>query len=631
MAQDDKAKDPYRYFRIEAREIIDALGSGVLALEKAGSTSDAIANLLRLAHTIKGAARIVKQREIADLAHQIEDRLEPLRAHDAPPSRHDEVLALIDRMASHLAALPPPDRPPAASTTLPKPRVEDVPLPRADSSAIDSLIAGLTDLNAQILRLRNAPSLDALGPHVDRLDRDLRQLRLDAERLRLMPASSAFAALERTARDASLGDKQVAFVGVGGDVRLDAAVLAGIHGALVQLVRNAVAHGIETPARRRAAGKPAGGTVTLEVRLRGTRATFTCSDDGAGIDLVAVRRAAEARDATLASISDDDLLAVLLQGGLTTTTQVTEIAGRGIGLDVVRDAARKLGGEVTASSTPGQGTAIAITVPVSLASLPAMIVEAGGQVAAIPLHAVRRVERVAESAVIRTSEGLAMAFDDVTIAFDSLARLLGSRARGPVRTAVIVRAGDTLVALAVDQLRGVDDIVVRAVPEAPIDAIVLGVMLDADGLPRPVLDPVVMVAAATRAAAPADAVASEPRTILVVDDSLTTRMLEQSILESAGYVVETASSAEEGLDKASSKAYALFLVDVEMPGMDGFGFVSEVRRRPALSATPAIMVTSRASADDRARGAAAGANGFMAKGEFDQVELLAMIRRLVTP
>jgi two-component system chemotaxis sensor kinase CheA len=107
-------------------------------------------------------------------------------------------------------------------------------------------------------------------------------------------------------------------------------------------------------------------------------------------------------------------------------------------------------------------------------------------------------------------------------------------------------------------------------------------------------------------------------------------MLEQSILESAGYTVETASSAEEALDKASQRSYALFLVDVEMPGMDGFGFVAEVRRRPALAAVPAIMVTSRASPDDRRRGDAAGANGFMAKGEFDQLELLAMIRRLVS-
>jgi two-component system chemotaxis sensor kinase CheA len=260
-----------------------------------------------------------------------------------------------------------------------------------------------------------------------------------------------------------------------------------------------------------------------------------------------------------------------------------------------------------------------------------MIVEAGGHVAAIPLSAVRRIERVAASSIVRTAEGLAMPLDDLTIAFDSLARLLGGRASTQAaHTAVIVGVGATLAAIAVDQLRGVEEIVVRALPDAPIDPIVLGVMLDDDGRPRPVLDPATIVAQASRPSLSPEEHAPSIAPILIVDDSLTTRMLEQSILESAGYVVETASSAEEALDKAAARSYALFLVDVEMPGMDGFQLVTEIRRRPAIAAVPTIMVTSRASPEDRQRGAAAGANGFMAKGEFDQVALLAMIRELVT-
>lgn len=632
------AQDPYRYFRIEAREILEQLAAGVLALEKSGG-EEAVLHLLRLAHTIKGAARIVKQRDMADVAHKIEECLGPLRGTEVLPARHDDVLALVDRMTELVAQIPPPPgAEPAASTTTAAapitrsiPRVDDIPaLPHADTQALDELIGGLGDIHAQIHRLRSTPSLETLGPRVDRLDRELAQLRLDAERLRLMPAGSVFGALERTARDATLVGKRVAFTSQGADMRVDAEVLTRVFGALVQLVRNAVAHGIETPAARIAAGKPAEGSIAVSVKLHGTRAMFSCTDDGAGIDLAAVRRAATSRDAAAATFDDNQLLAMLMRGGISTSTSVTELSGRGIGLDVVREAAIRLGGEVTARSTPGQGTTIAISAPVSLASLSAMMVEAGGHVAAIPLHAILRIERIAPSSIVRTGDGLAIAYDDLTIAYDTLARILGATSRGAHgNTTVIIDAGGALAAIAVDQLHGVADIVVRTPPDAPIDPIVLGVMLDADGLPRPVLDPAAVVSAAVRARVAPSNPDAERAPILVIDDSLTTRMLEQSILESAGYIVDTASSAEEGLDKASQRKYALFLVDVEMPGMDGFQFVTEIRRRPALASIPTIMVTSRASPEDRKRGADAGIDGFMAKGQFDQVELLAMIERLV--
>ncbi|HEV7557662.1 MAG TPA: Hpt domain-containing protein, partial [Kofleriaceae bacterium] len=229
-------QDPYRYFRIEAREVIAQLGTGVLALEKTGGDAELVSRLLRLSHTIKGAARIVKQREIADLAHQIEDALGPLRGHEVPPGRRDDMLALIDRMSTHLAALPEPPQPPPDAPA--RPRADDIALlPRTDTSSIDELIGALADIHAQINRLRTTPSLDALGPRVERLDRELRQVRLDAERLRLMPAGAVFGSLERAARDAALGGKHIVFAARGRDVRVDATVLMALHGALVQLVR----------------------------------------------------------------------------------------------------------------------------------------------------------------------------------------------------------------------------------------------------------------------------------------------------------------------------------------------------------------------------------------------------------
>jgi len=164
------------------------------------------------------------------------------------------------------------------------------------------------------------------------------------------------------------------------------------------------------------------------------------------------------------------------------------------------------------------------------------------------------------------------------------------------------------------------------------DALVGGLCIDADGNPQIVLDPTALVLTARGREREAEATKTQRRKpILVVDDSLTTRMLEQSILESAGYEVELAASAEEGLEKASRGSYALFLVDVEMPGMDGFTFVSTTRADPVLRAVPAILVSSRNAPEDLRRGEEAGASAYIVKGDFDQNRLLGMIRRLVEP
>jgi two-component system chemotaxis sensor kinase CheA len=196
---------------------------------------------------------------------------------------------------------------------------------------------------------------------------------------------------------------------------------------------------------------------------------------------------------------------------------------------------------------------------------------------------------------------------------------------------VVVGVGGRWVALGVDRLLGCAAIVVRPLPAlVAAEAVVAGVSLDAEGNPRLVLDPAGLVAAAGRSLrAPAPDPAATLAPVLVIDDSLTTRMLEQSILESAGYQVEVAVSAEEALGKARARTYRLFVVDVEMPGLSGFEFVALTRKDPALRLVPAILVTSLSGAEDRRRGAEAGARGFIVKGEFDQGILLQVIRSLI--
>jgi two-component system chemotaxis sensor kinase CheA len=681
------AQDPFKYFRIEAQELLEQFGKGILELEKGASACEVSQRLLRVAHTLKGASRVVKQPSIAEHAHAIEDILEPFRQSSArvPKDGIDQLLRRLDGITQAVAALAPP---PTAEAAKPgtAPREEENRTLRADLAEMDELLEGIGETHAQLQALQKAAAglertrqlsdrlveqlarqgeresvrhggLDRLaalaaelqgsvgaveqklGAGIDQVQRELRQVRAAAEQLRLLPAGGLFTSLERSARDAAqaLG-KQVAFTATGGDMRLDAHVLEVVRGALVQLVRNAVAHGIESLAERKAASKPAQGRVLVEIRRRGRRVLFRCRDDGRGIDLDAVRRMLQRRGLSgveAQRLSRDELLQLLLRGGITTFSSVTEIAGRGIGLDLVRDAAQRLGGVVTIETETGQGTTFDLIVPLSVASFEALTVEAAGALVSIPLDAVRRTLRILQSEVSRTEQGESIVCDGRVIPFVPLRRALcpsgGPQAEPPRSwSAVVLEAADGVAAVGVERLLGTATVLLRPLPEyAPADRVVAGASLDADGNPRLVLDPDELVAEARRGGLSDAAPRSLRRSILVIDDSLTTRMLEQSILESAGYQVDTASSAEEALVCAAAKRYALFLVDVEMPGMDGFTFVERIRADPELAQVPAILVTSLSAPEHQQRGKDVGAQGYVIKSEFDQADLLARIQRLV--
>jgi two-component system chemotaxis sensor kinase CheA len=682
------AQDRYKYFRIEARELVDELGKGVLALEKEGSDAELVARLLRLAHTLKGAARVVKQGAIADLAHAVEDAIAPMRDDRAalPHEAASAVLELLDRVTVHLGALAAPEPPPASDTRDQPTQAPDEPLPlaRSDDDELDGLVEGVNEARFHVAAFeravdaversrhvidllrselasprglrhdRSAPKALALVDElsslatglgrqlavaVEGIDRELGQVREAAQRIRLSPVGSMFTALERTARDAALSlGKRVTVVCRGSEVRLDAQVLAIVQRALLQAVRNAVAHGIEPPAEREANGKDPEGQVLVAVLRRGDRVTFRCSDDGRGVDLNAVRAAAERRgllrDAA-ARLDAQGLTRLLLGGGISTAPVVTGVAGRGVGLDVVREAATQLGGEVHIATRGNAGTTLEMVVPVSLTSLEALVVEAGGQTAAIPLDAVRRSLRLTPSDVAESADGASIVYEGNVIPFLPLARSLtpGLRDNSQRRawSAVVVSGERSLAAVGVDRLRGAENVVWRSLPPlAMADPIVMGASLDARGDPQMVLDPERLVAAAGRPRATRPEAPPRRAPILVIDDSLTTRMLEQTILESAGYDVEVAASAEEAFDKATKADFGLFLVDVEMPGMDGFTFIERSRADVRMRGVPAILVTSRAAPEDQARGKAVGASAYIVKSEFDQRELVALIDRLVS-
>jgi two-component system chemotaxis sensor kinase CheA len=697
-------KDPYRYFRVEARELLDGLTQGILQLEKASSAlpSDGVARLLRLAHTLKGAARVVKQPKIAERAHAIEGILTPHRESGVPLAKAQisGLFLLLDEINLHLADI-----------SLPAPVSEIVRLPideplaslRVEMQEMDSLLHTLTEAGVQLGAMRKgigaanrlrvltnllldllavrpasnlggAPTGMASIAHARSLAQELRSsidhfqhsLAVDLEhvdgafvemrdithRLRLIPVQTVFASLARSVRDAAqtLG-KKVSFDASGGDVRLDANVLASLRDALMHVVRNAVTHGLESETERIALAKPPSGLVRLEVLRRGSYVSFVCTDDGGGIDVEAVRKAAVARGLvsaakakTLSAEQVVGLLGSVGAAGLSTAREVTELSGRGIGLDVVRATLSQMKGEMRICSQPGRGVSVEVQVPVSIAAMQGLVVEAGGMRVSIPLDAVQQTLRMLKAQIVRSAEGDSILHAGKAIPFlplDLLLRRLGSggpqlgkRGTFDIWSTVVVQAEGRCVAIGVERLHGSSNIVMRALPDVVnADPVIAGASLDAEGTPQLVLDPNGLVAYAERsggetfnAAAQAHA---KPAPILIIDDSLTTRMLEQSILEAAGYQVELAVSAEDGLIKAQDHRYSLFIVDVEMPGMDGFGFVAQTRADPVLRNTPAILVTSRDSLDDRLRGHQVGASDYVIKGEFDQMRLLQTIRRLI--
>jgi two-component system chemotaxis sensor kinase CheA len=670
-------RDPYRYFRIEARELVDQMVQGVLDLERDATAADQVARLLRLAHTLKGAARVVKHRGIADRAHAFEEVLEPHREASAgvPAEALAAVLGLLDEMGVELAAIEEVPEPAADVTDAPAepPGRARASTARVEVAVMDVVLTGIVEAGNRLgavqsdrVGLARATDLAALlveqlgpaergravaeelrsllaatGRQLDeaarRVDQELRLARQAAERLRLVPADGGFTALARAARDvAQEHGKQVAFTGLGHDVRLDADVLETIDVALLQVVRNAVAHGIEPVDERRAAGKPAEGDVTLEVTRRGHRVCFACRDDGRGIDLAAVRAAAQARGlaaADIESLGSDALFELLLQGGISTADTVSEVSGRGIGLDVVRDAAQRLGGTVHVATEAGRGTTIELEVPLSLTTVTTLALDAGGTTASVPLHAVEATSRVPPQHVVWSTSGATVLQDGTAIPFlplsDVLARRPGTSARSVPWSVIVLRTAGGRVALGVDRLLGTANVIVRPLPPlTPAAPLVSGVTTDVDGNQQLVLDPDGLGVEARRGVDPPPAPPRPPE-ILVVDDSLTTRMLEHSILDAAGFEVGLASSAEEALTILAERSYDLVLVDIEMPGIDGFTFVERLRADPDLARLPAILVTSLSSAEDQERGRRVGADGYVVKGDFDQDRLLRQIRSLL--
>ena len=488
----------------------------------------------------------------------------------------------------------------------------------------------------------------AVGDQLSASARELRELvdsahgrlalvRDGAMGLAMVPVRRVVAGLPRVVRDvARASGKDVHLELVGLDVELDKQVLDGVSDALKHLVVNAVDHGCETPTDRLAAGKPAQATVTVTARSAGGAVVIEVTDDGAGIDDERLRATAIARgllpaDSTLGGAA---LWQLLFLPAFSTASRITETSGRGVGLDVVRDAVETLGGAVDLVSECGAGTTFVLTLPVTLGVLHCLIARIGSERYALPVPGVVESLSLRDADVHTLAGSLVVVRHGVTLPLLDLGAALGVPGDRQATAAVVVRHADRQVAWAVDRLEGELELVVKDLgPFLGRLPLISGATIDGDGSVVCLVDLRELSGApasarSTPAAAPTAEASRRPR-VLVVEDSVGVRELERVILETAGYEVVTAVDGLDGVAKLKGAAVDLVLTDVEMPGMDGFQLTRAVRRTKGWEHVPIVIVTSRGSDDDQRAGLDAGASAYLLKSQFDQNQLVETVHRLL--
>ena len=491
------------------------------------------------------------------------------------------------------------------------------------------------------------------------LDQGLSDLRGRVEEISQAPAETVFGGFATMVRDIAREAGVPVDVRVSGlDTRADRRVLQALKDPVMHLLRNAVSHGREAPEARAAAGKPERLTVVMAVSAASGRLRIDIADDGPGPDLARLEAAAvekglrPPRPEGAPAPTPEELLAHAFAPGVSTAQGVDKLAGRGMGLSVVAEAVRKLRGELRLTAGRPWGARVALSTPLSAARQSLLFVDIQGRQAALPSLGVRRLLRL-DATRLETVEGhpaarIVIDGDDVIVPMVPLSALLsGVAAEVPVHagavSAVLLSHGRRHVALAVDALCDVRSALVEDLDADDLDAdLIAGAVQLDDQAPALALDPDALVrrwlrdqrhlaAGGLGFAEETEDADETTRTILVVDDSITTRTLEKSILEAQGYRVLLAVDGLDALNllRSGQTMIDLVVADIEMPRMDGFSLLQAVKADAALAATPVILMTSRADAADVRRGLDLGAEAYITKQKFDQRELLAAIGQLL--
>jgi chemosensory pili system protein ChpA (sensor histidine kinase/response regulator) len=458
---------------------------------------------------------------------------------------------------------------------------------------------------------------------------------------RMVSLQRHVARLARIVRQAAADTgKSAELVVTGAGSELDRQVLDSILPAFEHLLRNAVVHGIEARAARRRAGKPETGVVSLNLRREGSEVLIEFADDGAGLNFDAIRRKAYEQGLIPEgqTASDEEAIDFILRPGFSTAGELTQAAGRGVGMDVVDNEIKKLGGSMRIESTPGQGTRFLIRLPYTLAITHALIVNVGDETFALPLPTVEGLTRVRREQLLQilTEDEPRLDYGDVSYRVQHLGSLVGAAPSAfpeeeNAVSLVLVRAGEHSTALLTDSLEGSREIVVKTLgPHIASVAGVSGATILGDGRIIVILDPVTLVRAqpSGREPAPVAAPVERPLSALVVDDSITMRRVTQRLLERRGVKVLTARDGLDAITVLQEHEVDIILLDIEMPRMDGYQFATHVRNDPRIKDLPIIMITSRSGEKHRAKAIEIGVNDYLSK-PYQESQLVAAIGALL--
>ncbi len=708
-------------FRAEAAEILETLHRELdKPLDNPHDPPD-FAAALRAAHTLKGAAHVVKLEAVASQAHELESLLRRgVEAQDTPdwPTLLAEARKLLhtiennlgEQLASAATAAPPASTPTASPAPNPAPPADSTPAAAAFyrvereritklEEAFSEVLAGLPRLEglcAEAVSLQNelgsflreeevlrgglasflyrAPENREharAASYVNHASRQLRLLQRSLQRLesrlrrtasllesrievldrelhglQVTRAGEVLAGLRPMVADLAehLG-KPVDLQVRGFEIGMELPVLQRLRGALVHLLRNAVDHGIEPPEARRATGKPARATITLELALAGGNYQLRISDDGRGLPLAEIRQAAVAAGLVsadqAATLPPEALARFIFRGNFSTARQLTQISGRGVGLASVEETIQSLGGEVSCQSTPGIGTTFILRFPASRAGSRALLVRCAGQTFALPMRAIRRVTQFAPADIQVHDQGAHWLHEGETLSAARLSDLLAlppEPAADSSPAIALMESGGQTWALLVDAVLGAQQVVLRELPPGaaknrlfggwfPLDDGEAGLLLEPEALWQTRHGTSHQHTAFTTESseAPAPAPNATP-SILVVDDSYTSRTLEAGVIESLGYRVFQAADGLEGLRVLRGEQVDLILCDIEMPRLDGFGMLAEVKKHHRFRDIPFILISSLEDPSVIEKGLALGADSYIVKRLFEQGDLRETIR-----
>ena len=740
-------------FRLEADTQTAVLSAGVLAIEKLEHSPAAIESLMRAAHSLKGAARIIGLEPAVRVAHAMEEvfvaagkGLVTVQAEHADVllassdflasiARADDALApdgpwgeRADRLVTQLAAIrsgrmgqepPPRSAPPpliphvpaetAPATAPPSPPAKALdhgdPVVRVSADSLSrlvglageslvearqlpALVAGLHSLRSMqgklcntvaaleewhrgaslqdsvastallsILREQAGSVLAGLSQRCEEFaslagrNEDLSgRLHHEVISSRMRPLAECIRGFPRLVRDVarSLG-KQVRLEVRGEQTGVDRDILDKLESPLSHLIRNALDHGIESPDRRVAAGKPPVGTILLEARHRAGALTITITDDGEGIDIERLRAKTVANGLVAGPLADQlseqELLEFLFLPGFSTKDVVTEISGRGVGLDAVHRMVKAVGGSVRVATQPGRQTVFTLQVPITMSVIRALLVDIGGEPYAFPLTRIDQILRC-QYADIRSVEGRQYVDrDGVSIGLVLAPQILGLEPSSPPPSAdalsvVVISDHGQQFGVIVDGFLGERDLEVRpldprlgAVPDINSASLLENgdpvLIIDVEDLVRSI-DTLLTGRRLKRVEyAPSPEQPSRRKRILVVDDSITVRELERQLLLAHGFAVEVAVDGMDGWNALREGQYDLVVSDVDMPRLDGIGFVSLIKADPERKDIPVVIVSYKDREEDRLRGLEAGANRYLTKASFHDETFLQTIVDLI--